>query len=107
MNAKGRRAAQRTRGARRLRAGIVAGALVSVGIALVPAEAATPLPDMASVTQVVGAPAAWRGAGTGQGIAVALIDAGVTPVQGLDGDGKLIYGPDLSFDSQSPSTAHV
>ncbi len=33
---------------------------------------------------------------TGQGIDVALIDSGVTPVDGLDQPGKIINGPDLS-----------
>ena len=32
----------------------------------------------------------------GQGIDVALIDSGVTPVPGLDQPGKILYGPDLS-----------
>jgi len=32
----------------------------------------------------------------GQGIDVALIDSGVTPVVGLDQPGKIVYGPDLS-----------
>ena len=32
----------------------------------------------------------------GQGIDVALVDSGVTPVVGLDQPGKLAYGPDLS-----------
>src|SRR3954454_14279855 len=107
MKFEGRLAIRRIAGTRRLRAGLVAAAMVSVGIALVPAEAATPLPDMASVAQVVGAPAAWQAGATGQGIDVALVDTGVTPVQGLNGDGKLVYGPDLSFDSQNPSTSHV
>jgi serine protease AprX len=34
----------------------------------------------------------------GSGIGVALIDSGVAPVAGLDADGKLINGADLSFD---------
>jgi serine protease AprX len=34
---------------------------------------------------------------------VALIDSGVTPVPGLDGAGKVINGPDLSFESQAPN----
>ncbi len=33
---------------------------------------------------------------TGQGIDVAVIDTGVAPVPGLDGTGKVLYGPDLS-----------
>jgi serine protease AprX len=36
-----------------------------------------------------------------------VIDTGVAPVPGLDAPGKLIYGPDLSFDSQNPSTAYL
>ena len=32
----------------------------------------------------------------GQGIDVALVDSGVTPVHGLDQPGKILYGPDLS-----------
>jgi serine protease AprX len=38
---------------------------------------------------------------TGDGVGVALIDSGVAPVQGLNGAGKVINGPDLSFESQS------
>ncbi|MFN2539126.1 MAG: S8 family serine peptidase [Mycobacteriales bacterium] len=77
------------------------------GLLLQPASAATaPLPDMASVGQVVGAPAAWAAGATGQGVDVALLDTGVTPVPGLQGSNKLIYGPDLSFDSQDPNAAN-
>src|SRR3954469_1078656 len=63
-----------------------------------------PLPDLLSVEQSVGAPLAWSMGATGRGVDVALIDTGVTPVQGLTGD-KLVYGPDLSFDSQDSSHA--
>jgi serine protease AprX len=61
---------------------------------------------MAAVGAVVGAPAAWAAGATGRGVDVALVDTGVTPVPGLNGPNKLVYGPDLSFDSQDPSTAH-
>lgn len=44
---------------------------------------------------------------TGQGVGVALIDTGVTPVPGLDARGKLVQGPDLSYDSQSDGTRHL
>jgi serine protease AprX len=51
---------------------------------------------------------AWQNAGyTGKGVDVALIDTGVTPVAGLDSKTKLINGPDLSLDSQSPSLTHL
>ncbi|MDT4991188.1 MAG: serine protease AprX [Actinoplanes sp.] len=38
---------------------------------------------------------------TGAGVGVALIDSGVAPVQGLTGPGKIVFGPDLSFESQA------
>lgn len=43
----------------------------------------------------------WRAGLTGAGVDVALIDSGVAPVAGLDASSQLVYGPDLSFDSQS------
>jgi len=85
-------------------AAIVAGAIAT---ALPAAAAAGPLPDLFSVEQVVNAPQAWQAGATGAGIDVAVIDTGVTPVPGLDGANKLIYGPDLSFDSQDPTTSYV
>ncbi len=44
----------------------------------------------------------YRNGITGQGIDVALIDSGVVPVDGLSAPGKVINGPDLSFESQTP-----
>lgn len=40
---------------------------------------------------------------TGHGVGVALIDTGVAPVEGLRTPGKVVNGPDLSFDSQAPN----
>jgi serine protease AprX len=40
---------------------------------------------------------------TGKGIGVALIDSGIAPVKGLNQPGKVINGPDLSFESQAPN----
>ena len=52
------------------------------------------------VTDLIGArPLRQRGI-DGTGVDVALIDTGVAPVPGLDADGAVIVGPDLSFDSQ-------
>jgi serine protease AprX len=65
------------------------------------------LPDLASVEQVVGAPQAWASGATGRGVDVAVLDSGVTPVPGLDSSNKVVYGPDLSFDSQDPNTAYL
>jgi serine protease AprX len=38
---------------------------------------------------------------------VAVIDSGIAPVVGLTGVGKVVNGPDLSFDSQSPDDRHL
>jgi serine protease AprX len=66
------------------------------------------LPD---VEQSIGAADVWKTktAGlntTGKGIGVALIDSGVAPVTGLADSSRIINGPDLSFESQNPATAH-
>ncbi|WP_281179801.1 S8 family serine peptidase [Actinoplanes subtropicus] len=42
---------------------------------------------------------------TGAGVGVALIDSGVAPVAGLNQPGKVVNGPDLSFESQTPGLA--
>ncbi|UQU68031.1 S8 family serine peptidase [Couchioplanes caeruleus] len=44
---------------------------------------------------------------TGAGIGVALIDSGVAPVPGLTGAGKVVNGPDLSFESQSSNLRYL
>jgi serine protease AprX len=54
----------------------------------------------------LGGPAAGA-ALTGAGVGVALIDSGVSPVPGLNGAGKVINGPDLSFESQSPTLRYL
>ncbi|GGK18498.1 hypothetical protein GCM10010124_08870 [Pilimelia terevasa] len=57
--------------------------------------------SMYQVTRELGARQAWRAGVTGAGVGVALIDTGVVPVAGLTGAGKVVNGPDLSFESQS------
>jgi serine protease AprX len=49
----------------------------------------------------------WSGGHTGAGVDVALIDSGVVPVNGLTWPGKVINGPDLSFESQSDEFRHL
>lgn len=44
---------------------------------------------------------------TGAGIGVALIDSGVAPVTGLNQPGKVINGPDLSFESQTAGLTNI
>jgi serine protease AprX len=58
--------------------------------------------SMYHVATTTGAiPAMWSAGYTGKGVDVAVIDSGVTPVNGLSTAGKVVYGPDLSFESQS------
>ncbi|HET6794523.1 MAG TPA: S8 family serine peptidase, partial [Acidimicrobiales bacterium] len=57
-----------------------------------------------SITAGTGAQAMWQAGYTGAGVGVALIDSGVAPVEGLDRN--VVYGPDLSFDSQSRDLAY-
>ena len=71
------------------------------------------LGSMYNATKWYGAHNAWgvsdsRGQKiTGRGIDVAVIDTGVAPVAGLNAAGKVINGPDLSFESQNSSTRHL
>ena len=44
---------------------------------------------------------------TGQGIDIALVDSGVSPVRGLDMPGKIVYGPDLSNEGGQPNLANL
>ena len=53
----------------------------------------------AVANQVTGASAMWDAGYTGQGIDVAVIDSGVVPVKGLDDPGKVVYGPDLTLET--------
>ncbi len=43
----------------------------------------------------------------GSGVDVALIDTGVAPVEGLDGKGKVLHGPDLSVEGKYPEAAYL
>jgi Subtilase family len=56
--------------------------------------------------EVTGAGEYWNDGLHGQGVDVALIDSGVSPVQGLSAPGKVLHGPDLSFESQSTAFRH-
>lgn len=69
--------------------------------------AATEMGAASNVAAMVGAPAMWSDGITGQGVDVAVIDTGVVPVDGLTGPGKVVNGPDLSFDSQAPALHHL
>jgi serine protease AprX len=70
-------------------------------------DPATDVNSMDSTTAYSGATAWWNAGYTGNGVDVALIDTGVSPVRGLDTDGKIIYGPDLSLESQSSDLTNL
>jgi serine protease AprX len=66
--------------------------------------------SLATVGTVIGARDLWKQtddagrAVTGQGVTVALLDTGIdSTVAGLDGPGKVVTGPDLSFEANSPA----
>ncbi len=70
-------------------------------------SAASDVNSMYNIEQMDGAHAYWNAGFTGQGVGVALIDSGVTPVDGLQTPGKVVNGPDLSFESQVPSLEYL
>src|SRR5262245_31703307 len=70
-------------------------------------DPATDVNSMFSTTQYSGATQWWNAGYTGSGVDVALIDSGVSPVSGLDAPGKVVYGPDLSLESQAPNLRNL
>jgi serine protease AprX len=60
-----------------------------------------------STTLATGAQAFWKAGYTGKGVDVAVIDTGTAPVPGLDGAGKIVNGPDLSFESQAKNLRYL
>jgi serine protease AprX len=63
--------------------------------------------SMANTTAYSGAAAWWTAGYTGRGVDVALIDTGVSPVAGLAGPSKVVYGPDLSLESQAANLRNL
>jgi serine protease AprX len=69
-----------------------------------------PVADVGSeynTTRMTGAQAYWANGDTGRGVDVALIDSGVVGVNGLTAPGKVVNGPDLSFESQVAGTTYL
>jgi serine protease AprX len=60
-----------------------------------------------STTVMTGARQMWSAGYTGKGVDVALIDTGVAPVQGLTGHDKIVYGADVSWESQAPNLRYL
>ena len=59
------------------------------------------------VAEATGTESYWADGDVGQGVTVALIDSGVVPVAGLTAPGKVINGPDLSFESQADNLRYL
>jgi len=96
--------------ARRLATFTVATVIVTLFVGVSWGAAYSPDSDpysMANVTLGTGAQAWWNAGYTGKGVDVALIDSGVAPVAGLNAPGKVVNGPDLSLDSQSPTMRYL
>ena len=64
-------------------------------------DPASDINSMFNTTAYSGATAFWNAGFTGQGVDVAVIDTGISPVEGLATSGKVVYGPDLSSESQN------
>jgi serine protease AprX len=66
--------------------------------------------DVASLYNTAGITQArymWSKGFTGKGVDIALIDTGIAPVNGLTTPGKVVNGPDISFDSQFPNLRYL
>lgn len=57
--------------------------------------------------EITGAGEYWNNGFTGAGVDVAIVDTGVVAVDGLTYPGKVINGPDLSFESQSDTFRYL
>jgi serine protease AprX len=62
--------------------------------------------SLESVATSIGAATLSKLGYTGKGVGIALIDTGVAKVPGLS-TGNVVYGPDLSFESQDPATRYI
>jgi serine protease AprX len=62
---------------------------------------------MSTVIETVKADEAWEDGYTGKGVGVAVLDSGVAPVAGLNGSGKVVNGPDLTWESQSANLRYL
>ena len=90
------------------RLAVALGSLAMLVSAMTPAASMAgtydPAGDMNSLfntTRYTGAQGYWNAGYTGAGVDVAIIDTGVNAVEGLATPGKIIHGPDLSFESQA------
>jgi serine protease AprX len=65
----------------------------------------TPIGSWKRNIEAIKAKEVWKAGFTGQGVDIALIDSGVAPVEGIRD--HLVFGPDLSFDSQADNLRNL
>jgi len=58
-------------------------------------------------TRAIGARTLWDQGLTGKGVDVAVIDTGIVPVDGLSAPGKVVHGPDFSWESQAENLRYL
>ncbi len=63
--------------------------------------------SMTHVADTIGARPVWKDGVSGAGVDVAVIDSGVVPVDGLRAPGKVVNGPDLSFESGNDEARYL
>jgi serine protease AprX len=68
-------------------------------------DAETTMGSAYNTARAIGATDLWRRGIIGRGVDVAVIDTGVSPDAAFAG--RLLDGPDLSFDSQSPNLRYI
>jgi serine protease AprX len=93
-------------------AAVVAGVVLPVLAGTSIASAAPHDPDtdpysMKTLTEDTGVTEFWDQGFTGAGVDVAVIDTGVAAVEGLTTANKVVFGPDLSFESQAPNLTNL
>jgi serine protease AprX len=70
-------------------------------------SASTPPVPLSTVAAAIGADDLWAAGVDGTGVDVAQIDTGLVPVDGLNLPGKVVNGPDISFDSQNEPSRYL
>jgi serine protease AprX len=85
-------------------------AMHALGEEYTAASSYSPTSDVASLYNTAGITGArymWSKGFTGAGVDIALIDTGIAPVEGLKTPGKVVNGPDISFDSQHSNLIYL
>ena len=79
----------------------------AVQMASDPYDPAGDVNSMEAAGETITARQSWSKRAAGDGVGVVVIDTGVSAVKGLDGAGKLTYGPDFTPEANDPATRNV